>query len=116
MYSVYVYDVYAWCVCECVCVCVDVCAYDVCMYGVCVGTWAMACVWGAGAGADLSGVNLGLVEEGLLGEVDEVVLGVLPLHYGTAVGGWELTLLFVSSGHQLGVLELQSGGDTVTQC
>ena len=68
-----------------------------------------ACVLGGWGGADLSGVNLGLVEEGLLGEVDEVVLCVLPLHDGTAVGCRELTLLFVSSGDQLGVLVLQSG-------
>lgn len=56
---------------------------------------------------DLSGEGPHFGEEGFLGEVHDVVLCVLSLHYCTAVCRGQLKLLTPRAYHQLGVLILQ---------
>lgn len=53
------------------------------------------------------GPDLG--EEGLLGEVNEVILSILPFHDGAAVCGGELTFFLSRRHHQFGVLVLEPG-------
>lgn len=56
---------------------------------------------------DLSRVRLDLGEEGSLGEVHDVVLYILSLHYCAAVRSRQLTLFVPGAVHQLGVFILQ---------
>lgn len=56
---------------------------------------------------DLSRVRLDLGEEGFLGEVHDVVLCILPLHYCAAVRSRQLTLFVPGAIDQLGVFILQ---------
>lgn len=58
--------------------------------------------------ADLSRVRLNLGEEGFLGEVHDVVLRILALHYRAAVRSWQLTLFVPGAIDQLRVFILQS--------
>lgn len=55
----------------------------------------------------LSRVGPNFAEEGFFGEVHDVIICILSLHYCTAVSGGQVTLFATGVHNQLGVLILQ---------
>lgn len=72
-----------------------------------VGLHSAGCVCVKSGATDLSRVRLDLGEEGFLGEVHDVVLCILSLHYCAAVRSRQLALFVPGAIDQLGVFILQ---------